>query len=276
MVCFSIVESISDLFIAWTLETATQEEQNEADEKARREALRDLIESWMDRLQLISVITTFFASTEASMITITAPGSDGTPMSVTAQVANIGIMGALVVHSNAAIISFLAAFFLVRYKLRIANKEEQQTETGGGQRGNVTASPSSMSFDDLERAERSPKFSTSEHITDPTPGMIRIASPLSPDKAIYSTNPHLIQVGPFQGLPPTHLLSRCHTLCIYLTVLGFVLALTGIICFAWDRLPRSVGISSSFFMALCLLSGVYIWLKPEPEEGTSSHIYYTG
>lgn len=47
--------------------------------------------------------TTFFASTEASMITITAPGSDGTPMSVTAQVANIGIMGALVVHSNAGV-----------------------------------------------------------------------------------------------------------------------------------------------------------------------------
>ena len=34
----------------------TQEDQNKEDEEKRREAIRDLVESWMDRLQLISVI----------------------------------------------------------------------------------------------------------------------------------------------------------------------------------------------------------------------------
>ena len=34
----------------------TQEEQNKIDDEKRKEAMRDLLSSWMDRLQLISVI----------------------------------------------------------------------------------------------------------------------------------------------------------------------------------------------------------------------------
>ncbi|KAF4621461.1 hypothetical protein D9613_000882 [Agrocybe pediades] len=278
----------------------TQEEQDQEDEKNRKEAIRDLVESWMDRLQLISVITTFFASTEASMITITAPSSDGTPISVTSQIANMGIMGALVVHSNAAIISFLAAFLLVRYKLMVATKEEEQIERHDNENGphgkvvNSTQqfvnSPTSMSFDGSNHTERASPTASSRHgphrlasshrdhdmmnhETDPTPGMIRIPSRIDPNRTVYSKNPHLVQVGPFDSYGvPTHIISRCHNLCIFLTVLGFVLALTGILCFAWDRLPLSVSISSSFFMATCLIAGVYVWVKPE-SRGQSSHIY---
>jgi len=36
--------------------TVVQEDQDKQDEERRREAIRDLVESWMDRLQLISVI----------------------------------------------------------------------------------------------------------------------------------------------------------------------------------------------------------------------------
>lgn len=43
---------------AW--KTVTQQEQDEGDDQKRREALRDLVESWMDRLQLISVIVSGF------------------------------------------------------------------------------------------------------------------------------------------------------------------------------------------------------------------------
>ncbi|KAF8911491.1 hypothetical protein CPB84DRAFT_1761956 [Gymnopilus junonius] len=248
----------------------TQEVQNKKDNEKRREALRDLVESWMDRLQLISVITAFFASTEASMITITAPSPGDTALSITAQVANIGILGALVFHSNAAIISFLAAFFLVGYKLKVAKVEESEA---GKPDKVVVDSPTSMSIDDAERIGRG---YNSEHETDPVPGIIKLASPLGPTMPIYSSNPHLVQVGPFQDQPPTHLLGRCHALCVVLTVVGFTLALLGILCFAWDRLPLSVSISSSAFMALCLFAGVYVWMQPEPAEGTSPYIYVKG
>jgi len=38
----------------------TQEEQDAMDEKARKRAMKNLVNSWQERLQLISVITTFF------------------------------------------------------------------------------------------------------------------------------------------------------------------------------------------------------------------------
>ncbi len=38
----------------------TQEDQDETDEKARTKAMNELVASWMDRLQLISVIVRLF------------------------------------------------------------------------------------------------------------------------------------------------------------------------------------------------------------------------
>lgn len=180
----------------------------------------------------------------------------------------------------------MAAFFLVRYKLKIAKNEEQQAD--GHVHEEMVDSPRSFTPSDMERAKQDVSRNLSrtyqpvhnDHDTDPIPGLIRVdvKPAIGPvQRAIYSTNPHLVQVGPFQGKPPTHLLGRCHTFCIILTALGFVLALMGILCFAWDRLPLSVSVSSSFFMAMCVITGVFILLKPYPEEGAlSGHIYYRG
>lgn len=108
-----------------------------------------------------------------------------------------------------------------------------------------------------------------DHETDPIPGLVRIASPTG-SRPLYSKNPHLVQIGPNDSDPPTHLLSRCHTLCIFLATLGFALDLAGMLCFAWDRFPLSVSISASFFMALCFFSGIFIVYKPIPPEYTMS------
>ena len=40
--------------------SVTQEDQNELDEKARKAALDELVGSWMDRLQQISIIVRLF------------------------------------------------------------------------------------------------------------------------------------------------------------------------------------------------------------------------
>jgi len=52
-------EEILTGFATFEFGTVTQEDQNKQDEEKRREAIRDLVESWMDRLQLISVIVSF-------------------------------------------------------------------------------------------------------------------------------------------------------------------------------------------------------------------------
>ncbi|KAI9067105.1 hypothetical protein FKP32DRAFT_1588917 [Trametes sanguinea] len=111
------------------LAEGTQEDQDETDEKARRKAMSELVQSWMDRLQLISVITTFFAAMEAQLLGSTMP-DDPTKDPPADQVANAALTGALVVHVFAAIISFLAAFFLIRYKLTVAKREERKVESG--------------------------------------------------------------------------------------------------------------------------------------------------
>ncbi|KAK0486249.1 hypothetical protein IW261DRAFT_1454514 [Armillaria novae-zelandiae] len=101
----------------------TQEDQDKVDEEARRKATKDLVQSWMDRLQLISLITTFFASVEAGLLQVSTP-SKGDDTSAWERACNAGFLGALVVHVTASFISFFAAFFLIRFKVIEANKEE--------------------------------------------------------------------------------------------------------------------------------------------------------
>ncbi|TFK44917.1 hypothetical protein BDQ12DRAFT_708732 [Crucibulum laeve] len=248
----------------------TQDEQNHDDEEKRKEAMRDLVESWMDRLQLISVITTFFASTEAGLLSITTRDSLSDPMPALEQVANAGLVGALVVHTNAAIVSFLAAFFLIRYKVRVAKSEEQEVE---GDKANLVESPKAMSEKDMEANEDS--VITESHRTDPIPGAIKVGRTSTIDNPVWSSNPHLVQVGPFQGQPPTHLLARCHWFCIFLSALGFVLALLGIMCFAWARHPLGVSIFASICMCICLVVGGMVMLVPDVADGSKrSLIYY--
>ncbi|KIJ31254.1 hypothetical protein M422DRAFT_267061 [Sphaerobolus stellatus SS14] len=102
----------------------TQDDQNKEDEKNKKQAEKDLEKSWNDRLQLISVITTFFAANEAQMLSITTPGS-GDTVTLAGVTANACLAGALVFHSAAAIFSFVAAFVLVRFRLKEAKLEKK-------------------------------------------------------------------------------------------------------------------------------------------------------
>ena len=104
----------------------TQEDQDNADEEKKRESMQTLIQTWLDSLQLISVIvskipnalltapnhtnscrticilqTTFFVATEASWLLITIPSPTDRDLSTMGQLANIGILSALVVHGHA-------------------------------------------------------------------------------------------------------------------------------------------------------------------------------
>ncbi|KAF7296084.1 hypothetical protein MKEN_01423500 [Mycena kentingensis (nom. inval.)] len=180
---------------------SAQHTQDEEDEKNRRQASNDLTQSWLDRLQLISVITTFFASTEAGMLQVSAGTDDAA-----GQVVNSAFLGALVLHVWAAILSFLGAFFVVRYRLKEAREEQKEVTYTASPTQAVDRSGTDFS---LLRAPRSPKL-----------------------QAVWTTNPHVEEVGPFQRKPPTHLLSKIHNICILITFCGFALALLGILAFA--------------------------------------------
>ncbi|CAL1711455.1 unnamed protein product [Somion occarium] len=109
----------------------TQEDQDEEDAEKRRKAIKELVQSWMDRLQLISVITTFFAATEAQLLGLTTPDLDNRGnLQLSEAITNATLAGALLVHVYAAILSFFAAFFLIRYRLKEATRAEIKIETG--------------------------------------------------------------------------------------------------------------------------------------------------
>jgi len=224
----------------------SQKDQEDADDEKQQEAMSTLIQTWIDSLQLITVITTFFVATEASFLVITIPSRTDPALSIAGQVANIGLISALVIHGHSAVISFLGAFCLIRYKLDVAQKDEEKIEK------QLFNSPTSYDSDKVR-------------------GRVRVNSPLSGDQIIWSTNPHLVQVGPFQGPPPSLLLARCHFLCVILSFIGLVLALMGAISMAWDRLPLIVSIFPIIWTSLCLLSALMILIIPPTK---SSHIYY--
>jgi len=226
----------------------TQEEQNEFDDEKRRQAMKELVASWLDRLQLISVITTFFASTEAVMLGITT--REPTNQSAIEQAANATFLGALVLHASSAIVSFLGAFFLINYKVHEARKEEFRVE------GGVIVEP----LADVEKPPVVTRVHTFASNTDPLPGPIAVNE--LGDPPVWSTNPHLIQVGPFHRQPPTNVLERCHSLSVFLASVGFALAMTGIGCFAWARHARSASIFCTVWIAISVTLSVGSFIVP--------------
>ena len=188
--------------------------------------------------------TTFFAAMESQLLGTTAPDpGDSASESAVSQLTNAALTGALVVHVFAAILSFLAAFFLIRYKLTVAKREERKVESG------LASEATNL---DAHEKTYNPVNST-----EPAPGDSSRNSTTSSNPPIWSSNPHLEQVGPFRrGQPPTHLLDHCHSLCMWLSAVGFVLALVGVLAFSWSRLALSGGIFASVCMAVCLSTGV--------------------
>lgn len=177
-------------------------------------------------------------------------------------IANAGIIGSLIIHLSAgkpytrlsefgilingeAIISFLASFVLVRYKLKEAKKEELKAEGIAGH-GMVMSPTSNKPYHDVEKTGSQENHSQRNLTSEPP---------------IHACNPRLEQVGPFSRQPPTNLLSRCHTLCIALGAVGFILALMGIVCYAWAMQPLSVAAFSTAVMGVCLASGgiILMW-----------------
>lgn len=118
----------------------------------------------------------------------------------------------------------------------------------------------STASDPTNRVPSSPQAS-GVRTTNPR-GRVRVqTAPENP--TIWSTNPRLVQVGPFNKTNvPIELLLRCHSLCVFLTFLGFLLAIMGLLSFSWDRLPMSIGIGASVALGFCLTAGALILIFP--------------
>lgn len=132
-----------------------------------------------------------------------------------------------------AIVSFVAAFFLVRFRVHEATHEEVKIQQGG-------ISPKST-HDDSGNGNGAPDV----------------------DPPIYSTDPHLEQVGPFRRHePPILLLDHCHLISMLLSLFGFALAMLGVMCYIWARLPLSARVVATAFVGAGILMALAAVFSP--------------
>jgi len=249
-----------------------------------RQAVIDVVQIWLQRLQLVSSITTFFASVDALLFslasTATHTGGDASSNKWTAvnELTSASLAGALIFHVCSAIIAFVAAFVLCRFELVGAQDHErvviQNTFNAGTVRG----------FEDLHEIDHHPRPSEnsifkapvqqSNDTPSPQKGRLSqkdVANDVFRRVAIHCVRPPRLfpvfvapdslelgamSVGhPKDTLdPPVQLLSRCLALSVVMAGLGFALALLGILAYSWTMMPKSVSIFSVVCLGVCCLA----------------------
>lgn len=136
-------------------------------------------------------------------------------------------------------ISFVGAFFLVRYRVHEAAEEKHMVEV------------------QLGVADKSASDPTAQRETP----------------RIVSRNPQLEGFGRFhRNGPPTHLLEHCHMLCMIQAVAGFLLALIGVLSYVWAFLPVTSRVTATAAMGICVVGAVGIILIPPPTEDNDTRL----
>lgn len=262
-------------------------------EAASRKAVMNVVQVWLDRLQLISVITTFFASIDGTLLSftigLTHPGTlDTSQWPNTVQVLNASLAGALIFHVCAASTSFVGSFMLIRYKLNDADANDVEVMSTPATASSTPFEKSTSRHYDSQHTTladtpplahtrtRSAHAAAEHHTGSGTPFMqatqaelaalfgswcVGLAA-LDPARVSVHTVRPFFCVSPRDGAdrsgtaagPPVRLLSNCHTLAAWMAVAGFVLALVGILVFAWTALPTGVGAFASACLGTCLVA----------------------
>ncbi|OBZ69587.1 Eukaryotic translation initiation factor 4 gamma [Grifola frondosa] len=218
------------------------------EEDAIKKAMLAVVQVWVDRLQSITVVTTFFTSVDGLLFSLSSSTrpTDVHAWTRTDKLTNASLGGALIFHVCAAIIAYMGSYVLIRYRLGDATKHESSVES---------RRPSSVGPAEKLRTmdTRRPSGSLDATLTPQSPipfpldfvetltdlrGLITIhqvrplgflsfavRTPMGKHDGERQVRDDAIAA--LQSL--VRLLSRCHTLSVVMSMLGFVLALLGIL-----------------------------------------------
>jgi len=212
---------------------------------------------WLNRLSLISGITTFFAGIDSQLLSYVYPfGSTAVQLDTAHKIAVTTLAGAVVCHWMAAIIAYIGCFALYRYELVDAAIEEE--------------SASQENDKDMPRARGPP-----QPLIRPRSNAIPAAPPTLKFPGIH-LDVTLMRIHPFGlrlskrsllqlesghtlGIPdlPVDLVA-VHTACVMMAMVGFVLAMIGIMTYLWAGVPQYVSIFSTVMLGFCLMTGAYV------------------
>ncbi|KAF9777860.1 hypothetical protein BJ322DRAFT_1114634 [Thelephora terrestris] len=229
-------------------------------------SLMSSVELWMSRLQLVTALSAFFASTDGLLL-----GRVGTFVPTDTSIGNIlthtTLSGALVLHISAAIISYLACFVLVKYnRISVPVTEEGDTvvpprrETTATSQGGTAKSPQSVRSTDLNSFGQQPTIGAFEQIitiervylrnflrTRPAAFTRRFYAPPSEPGSV--TTPELQDAH--------NVLLRCNSVCVILTFVGLLLATIGIMAYVWTTFTLAAGIFVSVCFIISLATACY-------------------
>ncbi|KIM52893.1 hypothetical protein SCLCIDRAFT_1223395 [Scleroderma citrinum Foug A] len=189
----------------------------------------ELLSAWMDRMQTLTVVTTFLVNMDSQLFSLTAIPTN---LSINAkeiyqQLVYCCICGALIFHICAAITAYIASFALLRYRIVDASSGE-----------GVPASQLNPWMIRNLRAQPTRKI-----VLEPVRPFEEMTAMLSFLGRIKATS---------SSRPPLSLLKRCYYTTLCQTAMGFILGLTGVLSYAWAGLSVPVG----GFSAACLGVGV--------------------
>ncbi|KAG1781857.1 hypothetical protein EV702DRAFT_489821 [Suillus placidus] len=214
-----------------------------------------LVAAWMQRLQTLTLITTFLVSVDGQLFTLTSKSS---PVSLNASVEPAELVysclsGALIFHTCSgecrdgrgstrnlqlalAILGYVASFALVRYEIVDA------------------VHPSIEKTDELGKLSN-----TGLHHHESIHGKQLLLTAIPPLYAVQSLLqiPLRLRLQSRSSTPPIDLLTRCYFTIMALSGAGFILALLGIATYAWYGLQRVVGIFTMACLGVSLLSCVW-------------------
>ncbi|KAH7883301.1 hypothetical protein F5I97DRAFT_222513 [Phlebopus sp. FC_14] len=211
---------------------------NEADSQGDSQ----LVSAWADRLQVLTVVTTFLASMDGQLFSLTdIPTNISLQTSTASQELVFSCLsGALIFHVCASILGYVASFALIRYRIAESSAETDNKDEG------AVGSPS----DSQQSGNRQPSKRLIVECIHPFQGAVALCQ--LPKRLLFN-GASSRQTPP----PPLSLLTRCYYTTLCLTALGFILGLTGILAYAWAGLRMTVGIFSTICLGLSFAAGIW-------------------
>ncbi|KAI0827975.1 hypothetical protein BC628DRAFT_129140 [Trametes gibbosa] len=269
-----------------------------------KQALLSVVQVWLDRLQSMAVVTTFFVSIDSLLFSLTSSTrpSDLHGWTMRDEVINASLGGAIIFHACASIVAYIGSFVLIRYRLNTAEQAEEslfstsmaaaappvsqrvgrgtaheQRRTQSSHRPSAsissTAAPTSPIdtlrdlpvevFTDLrslvavERAHPLWFLPTScGGSPRPTSGDSESCGPRGKSDPMAAARDSAVAT--LEGV--VGVLARAHTVCGGMALLGFMLALLGILTYSWTAVPASLGIFASACMGACgIAAAIAFW-----------------
>ncbi|KAG1879785.1 hypothetical protein F4604DRAFT_1751410 [Suillus subluteus] len=193
-----------------------------------------LVAAWMQRLQTLTLITTFLASIDGELFTLTSIPSQVTlnASEESVELVYACFTGALIFHVCSSILGYVASFALIRYQI-----VDTVTETDKLGKRSSTGVPHQENIQGKQL-------------------LLRAVPPLYAVQSLLQV-PLGFRLQSRTSSPPLDLLTRCYYTILALTGAGFILALLGIATYAWFGLQRVVGIFTLACLGVSLLSCVW-------------------